>query len=135
MNIFKFIAYILNKKVDILSGCDSDERKEFSVFMVQRWLSMYSDDFCKMVNIPNWLYVSFEDKLMYNKLMIRMLPKVPNRKIHYVKKSKKPSVKVDRDVLVIESIANAQEMSKREVRQMIDLGLLETKEYRKQTKE
>lgn len=61
----------------------------------------------------NWLYSAFETKQQYYKFITTVIPKVPFKRIHYIKKKKpEDNDKIDN----IELIAKRLELSQREIK-------------------
>ena len=131
MNIFQQLSDIIDKKENKLENNLEDE-SEFVPFMVQRWLSMYSPQFAKILNVSsNRLWRAMEDKQMWYKLFTALIPKSNNKRIRYFKKTKKKGAKAP-DAIFIEHLANRLELSRREVKLYIEEGAINLKELKKE---
>jgi 2-iminoacetate synthase ThiH len=110
--IFNYIDSILytKKYIDDISDTDSD----FSVYMLNRWISMYSPELAETVgkytniNLSNICNTKQEqyDFLFYS------IPRVRRKRIEYIKKTKEVKEKISAD---IDFIAKQLQLSKREV--------------------
>ena len=120
MNIFDYINNILfhKKELDI----ETDGESQFSGYLANRWISMYSPGLAVIVNnSTNWLYPVFETKQQYYKFLLTIIPKVQQRYIKYIKKVKTESIEEDNEE-DIAILAKNLEMSKREVKLYLDLN-------------
>lgn len=94
-----------------------DDEKEFSPFMTNRWISMYSPELANLINETTNRYSSvFEGKREMYDFFVGILPQVPPKRIGYIKKSTKEKKETDNTEL----IARAQQMSQREVKQLTE---------------
>ena len=109
--IFDFIeATIFTKNKELLQS--SDDEKEFSPYMVNRWLSMYSPQMCNVVNeTTNKYSVIFDNKKDLFDFYVSVLPSVSFKRVSYIKKSSKE----DKEFKHIDLIANTRQTSQREV--------------------
>lgn len=131
MNIFQQLDDIIAKKENRLANNVEDE-SDFQPFLVQRWLSMYSAPYAEIVNVSsNQLWRSMEDKQMWNKLFISVIPSGRNKRIKYIKKAKKKSAKAP-DAQIVKFLAERLELSQREVKMYIDAGAVDMKKLKKQ---
>ena len=75
---------------------------------------MHSPQMAVVVNnTVNWLYSIFETKKQYYNFVSTVLPRVPNKRIHYIKKKKpEQEQKVDN----VELLAKRLELSQREIK-------------------
>lgn len=91
-------------------------------YIVNRWISMYSTELCTVINnTGNWLYSVFDDHDQYFKFLQRFIPRVANRRIYYIKKTKKQPVKSEQDMLEnVDMLAHNLELSKREIKCLIE---------------
>ena len=112
MTIFNFINDILfKKKGDLLDNVDSESG--FNLYMLNRWTSMYSTTIATIINLTtNRYYSIFDTKQEHYNFMLKMLPKVNPRRIHYIKKKSKTS---DDTKEVIKRLAISLELSEREI--------------------
>lgn len=112
MTIFDFINDILfKKKGELLNNIDNESG--YNLYMLNRWLSMYSTSIATIVNLTtNKYYSIFETKQESYKFMLKMLPKVKPRRIHYIKKKQKQK---DETKDIIKQLAAQLEISEREI--------------------
>ena len=132
MNIFDQLKDIITDKQNKLSE-DIEFEKEFVPFMTQRWLSFYSDQFAHLLNCStNMLWRGIEEKPSWYKLFTGIIPKTKYRNIRYIKKNKeeKPRAKIDKDVVIY--LAERFNISKREVNEYIETGMIDVKQIKKQ---
>jgi len=120
MQIFDFISDILYKKKGDLFN-KKEVEAEFQPFMVQRWLSMYSNFNTRILNATtNKLYKAIDEKRSWYKLFLVTLPKSKFKRIKYIKKAaKKKGPKTDIDA-AINLVAETQQISEREVREYVE---------------
>ena len=116
MTLFDILKNVLYQKKKNLLDNQEDEA-DLQPYIIQRWLSMYSGDMTKMLNeTVNKNYQVYTDKQMWHSMLLDLIPKSKFKKIDYIKKpEKKKKVASVRDD-VIKSIANANELSTREVK-------------------
>ena len=92
--------------------------KNFSIFMMNKWLSFYSDDMCEYINkLSNTNSKVFDDQRDWYKFLFVTIPPLKFKKINYIKKISEKEEKLDGDV--IEFLANKMEMSQKEVREYV----------------
>lgn len=85
MSIFDFIADILFKKQkNTLTNIDTESI--FSPYMINRWVSMYSNSLAIKCNLLN-KYLILDKKSLFS-LFINIFDKVSQKKITYFKKTK-----------------------------------------------
>lgn len=123
VNIFTFINDILyKKKGDLLN--DGDAETVFVPYMMSRWTSMYSSSMAKLINQTfNRLWPAFDNKDMWYKAFVTVLPKSKFKKIAYIKKNKEAKETKKNSPerkLLIEYLAKNMEMSKREIKEILD---------------
>jgi len=115
MTIFDYISSVLfTKKKDCLSSVD--EEGNFSPFMLNRWLSMYSPTIAICSNTLNKYLGVFDNKKDLYSLFVAVMPKMPSKRISYIKKVKEEKKEENTD---IEMLATNLELSKREIEQYI----------------
>ena len=120
MNIFDYINNILfhKKELDI----ETDGESQFSGYLTNRWISMYSPEMAIIINnSTNWLYSVFETKQEYYKFLLTIIPKVQQRYIRYIKKVKDESIE-DSDDNTVTILAKNLELSKREIKLYLELN-------------
>ena len=112
MTIFDFINDILFKKNgDMLDNVDNESG--YNLYMLNRWLSMYSTSIATIINLTtNRYYSIFETKRESYNFMLKMLPRVKPRRINYIKKKQKTK---DETKDVIKQLASHLEISEREI--------------------
>jgi len=113
MIIFDFISDILFTKKKSLNTLE--EESEFSPFLVNRWLSMYSSQTVSTCNIINKYLQIFDTKKDLYNFFVAIFPKLPYKKIAYFKRQKEEKNKDDN----IKLIAKARELSSREITEYI----------------
>jgi DNA polymerase III delta subunit len=130
MTIFEVLDDVISTKSGTLLD-DVDNEKEFVPFLVQRWLSMYSPSFAQVVNCTtNSYWRSFTSKQEWYKYFITIIPKSSNKRIPYIKKMKKETVKgIEKEH--IQYLAERLELSQREINQYISMKQLTNKELEK----
>ena len=113
MTIFDCLNDILfTKRGKLLQNVDDEP--SFNQYMINRWCSMYSPQLATIINSTvNWLYNTFETKQQYYRFVSTILPKVNNKRIHYIKK-KKPEDQPEYQN--IELLAKRLELSQREIK-------------------
>lgn len=135
MNIFTYINDILYKKTGRLLD-KKEEEADFQSYMIQRWLSMYSDGMSKLLNgTINLVYRGIDNKDDWYKLFLVIIPKSKFKKFRYIKKISAKSKQVNEDLEnVIELVSNSKEISKREVRMYIEEYGLDVKNIKNSLK-
>lgn len=113
MIIFDFISDILFTKKKSLNTLE--EESEFSPFLVNRWLSMYSTQTINSCNLINKYLQIFDNKKDLYNFFIAVFPKLPFKKISYFKRQKEEKTKDNN----IKLIAKARELSSREITEYI----------------
>jgi hypothetical protein len=118
MNIFSLLKDIItNKKGDLIKH--EEDENEFQPYLVSRWLSMHTPQTARMLNeTVNKHYNVYEEKQMWYKMFIDLIPKQNMGRIKYIKKVKKEK-SVDRKK-ALKMIADSLELSTREVEQYIE---------------
>jgi len=135
MNIFEQLRDIISNKKNLLTK-DCEAEKEFVPFMAQRWLSFYSPQFAELLNCSSNLYWKglVNDKQLFYKLYLGVIPKKPFKKIKYVKKIKEKTKKPVYDDNMVDFIATRYEISEREAKEYLETGLIDIKYLKKQLK-
>lgn len=86
--MFEIISDILHKKTGEFIG-DNDAMEQFSAYMIQRWISMYSSHPIEFLNSTiNISYKVFDDAEVYKFLLVS-LPKYKFKRLNYIKKDNK----------------------------------------------
>jgi len=102
---------------------DGPSEDDFTPFMTCRWLSMKSKTDATVVNqTSNRMWKGFTDNNRFYNFIKTITPQGRNNKIAYISKAKK--AKGDKRIEAIELIAGAKEISIREVKNLVDDGLL-----------
>jgi hypothetical protein len=114
-NIFTYINSILYKKK--LNEKIQPTTSEYNQYSINRWLSMYSADVSNIINSTVNRYGSVLEKQEHYEFLYNLLNKCKNKKINYLKKSKK----VDGEDLDVKELCDMYELSEREIKEMIDL--------------
>lgn len=116
MTIFDYINNILfTKKENCFSSMDDE--KQFSSYLLNRWLSMYGKQTISSCQIANKYLQIFPNKTEAYKFFSAIFPKVPFKKITYIKKTKTDSDSEKEYQL----LAKNKELSVREIKNYIDL--------------
>jgi hypothetical protein len=114
--IFNYIDSVLfsKKKLNKLN----EEETEFNLYMLNRWVSMYSPDIAQVVNeTTNRHKEAFTLKQDQYDFCFNMLPKRKKKKIEYFKKEKIENKAEDE---LIPALSKKMELSKREIKDYID---------------
>lgn len=98
-----------------------DHESDYSPYMINRWISMYSPDMANVINnTANWLHPVFETKSDHYNFLHAIVPRSHRKRILYIKK-KKPD-KEDDDDHNVEMLARNLELSQREIQMMLDMS-------------
>lgn len=113
MTIFDILNDVLfTKKGNTLKNVDDESA--FNMFMINRWVSMYSPNMAVVINnTVNRLHSTFESKQDYYRFINKVLPKVKRKHIPYIKKTKKDTETEDENLKII---AKRLELSQREIK-------------------
>ena len=110
--IFDFLNTIIFDKNNEITI----EENDFNLYMVNRWLSMYSPDMANVINETSNKYGQTlaikEDQF---KFLLNMLPKQRKKHIAYIKKIKESKSTKEEAIDITALIAKKMEISKREV--------------------
>lgn len=111
MTIFDFLSSVLTSKKYI--ELDTECEKEFNLYMMNRWLSMYSPDVASLINATtNQWWSIFDNKQQQYDFLFHLLAKSKFKKINYVKKTaKKQKAAKDEQEELDRMIAHANFMS------------------------
>lgn len=132
MNIFDQLRDVITDKRNMLSE-DCELEKEFVPYMMQRWLSFYSNHFASIMNSSvNVLWNSVDEKQMWYKLFLGVIPKSRFRNIKYIKKDKeaKKAAKIDKEMITY--LAERFELSRKEITEYLESGTVDVKSLKKQ---
>lgn len=116
--LFDLLDRILfsKKKLDMNIG---DE--PIHPYIINRWISMYSTQLCTVINnTGNWLYNVFDTPDQYFRFLQTFMPRVANRRIHYIKKSKKQPTNKQAEPDDVEVLARNLELSKHEIKCLLE---------------
>ena len=114
MTIFDIIGDLLYNKKGILQTVDQES--EFQPYIVNRWLSMHSTYVAKHANIVGKYFSTFDNKRDLYNLFKAVFPKVPYKKISYIKKIKENKADVDENIALV---AKNLELSEREIKEYV----------------
>ena len=119
MTIFDYLNDILfTKRGNSLQNVD--EESGFNMYMLNRWISMYSPNLAIVINsTTNWMHGVFETKQQYYQFVSKVLPKVNRKRIHYIKKTKKEPTEQQEDNNKL--MAKRLELSEREIKSYYEL--------------
>jgi hypothetical protein len=115
-NIFNYIDSILYKKP--LNDINVEFSPQYNSYLINRWLSMYSIDMANIINLTSNVYGSVLSKEEHYKLLYNLIGKCGKKKINYIKKPKQSEDASSED---INELSEVLELSKREVKELIDL--------------
>ena len=116
--IFNYVDSVLfsKKKLNTINEGET----QFSLYMLNRWCSMYSPDIAQIINETTNRYTKAvtlkQDQYEFS---YNILPKCKKRKIDYLKKNKIEKIKEDED---IKNYSKLLEISEREVSLYIDIN-------------
>lgn len=116
MTIFDFISDVLFTKKKNLNSVD--EESDFSPYLLNRWISMYSPSQALISNIVNKYLTTFNNKSELYSFFIAMFDKCSSKKIQYFKK-----VKQDKDNETADNVAllaKNKELSTREIKDYLE---------------
>lgn len=116
MTIFDYINDVLFTKKNTMQSVDDEST--FSPYMLNRWISMYSPAMARDCNIINKYLGAFENKKDLFSLFVAIFKKVPFKRINYIKKHKEE--KKD-ECAQLDLLAKSYELSKREIKQYLEL--------------
>jgi hypothetical protein len=116
--VFDYIDSILYKKP--LRKTDIDYSSNYNIYLINRWLSMYSPDLCNIVNSTVNTFGKYLSKQEHYNLLYNLIGKCSKKKINYIKKAKQNSKD---DLESINEIADMLEISPREAKELIDLEI------------
>ena len=132
MNVFDQLKDIITDKQNKLSE-DCELEKEFVPYMTQRWLSFYSDQFAQIMNSSvNVLWKGLDEKQMWYKLFLGIIPKSRFKSIKYIKKNKEAKAGVKLDKEIVAYLAERFELSKDEITEYLESGTVDIKSLKKQ---
>jgi len=114
-------AILFSKDRSVFSNIEDETI--FSPFMTNRWISMYSPEMATVVNVTtNKYWQIFKNKKEFFNFYVSIFPQLRRKKIIYIKKVKKETVKVSEKQKErqeeIALIAKNLQISTREVEEM-----------------
>jgi D-alanyl-lipoteichoic acid acyltransferase DltB (MBOAT superfamily) len=118
--IFDYVGAILHTK-NSSQFTSIDNEQSFQPFMVNRWISMYSPEMTTVVNTTMNKYATlFKNKQELFRFYVSVFPKLRNKRIAYIKKTKeqKPKESKEDDTALL---AQGLELSRREIEMYKDL--------------
>ena len=122
-NIFDVLKNItFNKDKDFYKNLSETERKNFNIFMLQRYISMEKKYISFISYIDKYAFNCL-DKEMYHDLMLKVLPK-KGIYFNYIKKDKNK----EKEDIVIDYIVEKYEISKQEAKEYNQLLTKEDKQ-------
>jgi len=118
MTIFNILSSILTTKQRI--ELDTESEKEFNLYMVNRWLSMYSPDVAALINsTTNQWWDIFDTKQQQYDFLFHLISKSKFKKINYIKKAAKNKKPTKTEELEQEKmLAHANFMSIKQLREL-----------------
>lgn len=109
---------LFHKRGDKLDNVDHET--DYNPYMINRWVSMYSDEACHVVNnTVNWLYATFDTKTQHYNFLQRVLPAYRQRYIQYIKKHKPPVTPATDDEQNVVLLSRNLELSETEVKYLL----------------
>ena len=112
MTIFDHLNDILFTKGN-KSLQNVEDEGDFSPFLVNRWISMYSPELAYVVNeTTNKYYDVFPEKRDTYRLLKAVIPKMKRKRINYIKKVKKDKEDMQE---CIDLLSQSLEISKKEI--------------------
>lgn len=115
--IFNFIDSVLFNKKQL--NTLNEGETQFSLYMVNRWSSMYSPDIASIVNETTNRYGKlFETKQEQYEFALNILPKSKRKRIEYIKKTKEDKVEENPEIPMM---AKCMELSEREIKLYLSL--------------
>ena len=119
MNFFDVLNSILFSKKNSFENLDTEN---FNLYMMNRWISMYSPELATMINFTTNRFGQVLDtqESQYN-LLLNIFPKIKYKKLNYLKKKKEPKKQSNDNISLI---AKNKELSQREIinyMQLLDL--------------
>lgn len=126
--IFDYINDVLVfKKGNLLDNVDNEIA--FNAYLVNRWISMYSPQYCTIINnTSNRLYPIFETKQDQYQFLVNILPQTYRKRINYIKKKKDDPAKTNH-ASTVSKLAQNVELSEREINDYVDSGLINLDVY------
>jgi len=118
--LFDLLDRLLHSKRDL--SCNIGD-EPVHPFILNRWISMYSTQMAILINnTGNWMYSVFDsDQHKYFKFLQQFLPRVPKRRIFYIKKNKQPNQPTDDEhQKKVEILARNLELSEREIKCLLE---------------
>jgi hypothetical protein len=113
VTIFDILKTLLHTKSKI--DLNLSDEKDFNLFIVNRWLSMYSPQIAVVINeTSNRWWSMFKTKQEQYDFLLKLLPRVPFKRTSYIKKAAKTKDKSSEDYEMIKLCAHNREMSVRE---------------------
>jgi hypothetical protein len=104
------------KKIDTNIGND-----QLHPYIINRWISMYSTQMTVLINnTGNWLYNIFDTPDSYFKFLQTFLPRVANRRIFYIKKTKKQPTDTTDQTNELNILAYNLELSTKEIKCLLE---------------
>lgn len=118
MNFFQLQNKLFYSKKENAGFLDAEGEQSFSPYLLNRWLSFYSDNVTVFTNESlNKYSTIFEDKQQTYRFYYNLIPRLKFKRISYIKKVKKNK---DEDA-DLDLIAKNKNMSVRELKQYVDL--------------
>ena len=96
-----------------------DHESDYNMYMINRWISMYSADTCNVINSTvNWLHPIFETKQQHYTFLSKILPVYRKKFIQYIKKNKEQDNNSDDEHINL--LSKNLELSKKEVKYLLE---------------
>jgi hypothetical protein len=121
MTIFDFLRDLCFTKKST-TEITQEDLQQFQPFMINRWFTFYGKPQSIFVNETlNKYSTLFDDKYDLYKFYRNIIPKVPSKMIHYVKKKQKDKAKED-DEISLKIVSQNNNISTRELKMYVALS-------------
>ena len=103
---------LFKKRGELIDQVNEDVN--FNQYMINRWSSMYSPAIAKAINeTTNRIGSCFETKRQFYMFFNSLIPKLPFKRLHYIKKKKPEDTE---NIEHVDLIAKRLELSQREIK-------------------
>lgn len=121
MNFFQIQNKLFYSKKSRAEYLDDEGERAFVPFLINRWLSFYSNDTINFINETLNKYAGlFEDKQKQYRLYYNLIPRFKYKRVQYIKKKKKDADdEIDETQLAL--IARNNNISVRELKSYLTM--------------
>jgi hypothetical protein len=121
MTIFDFLRDLCFTKKST-TEITQEDLQQFQPFMINRWFTFYGKPQSIFINETlNKYSMLFDDKYDLYKFYRNIIPKVPSKMIHYVKKKQKDKAK-EADEISLKIVSQNNNISTRELKMYVALS-------------